>query len=78
VRLSAGPARLSLESATGPVYRFKLSGQTGRRYSVEMATNLPAYGSWQPLLDLTLTNGSGWFNWTNTGEARRFFRTIER
>ena len=78
VRLPSGLARLSLESATGPVYRFKLSGQTGRRYSVEMAANLPAFGSWQPLLDLTLTNGSGWFNWTNTGDARRFFRTIER
>ena len=70
------PSRLSLESAIGPVYQIRLDGQPGRRYSVETTTNLPPPGSWQPLLDLTLTNGSGTFDWTNTGESRRFFRAV--
>jgi uncharacterized delta-60 repeat protein len=70
--------RLSVVSATGPVSRFKLTGKTNASYTVQTTTNLPAPGPWQPLLNLTLTNGWGVFDWTNAGEARRFFRAVEQ
>lgn len=51
----------------GPVYRFKLTGETNASYTVQTTTSLPAPGPWQPLLDLTLTN--------DTRSVKRRFQT---
>jgi uncharacterized delta-60 repeat protein len=65
---------LSVESVNGESMWFKVAGGTNAQYEVQTATNLPSAGEWQPVTTLTLTNGWGRFDWTNTGDARRFFR----
>jgi uncharacterized delta-60 repeat protein len=69
------PPMLSVDTMNGPLLWFKITGSTNAQYAVETATNFPsAEESWQPVTTLTLTNGWGLFDWTNTGESGRFFR----
>ena len=76
VRFVQGPPKLSLQSVEGPVYRFKLSSEATAQYAIQTTTNLPPVISWEPVLDLMLTNGWGVFDWTNQGERQRFFRGV--
>ncbi len=70
------PVRLSLEAINGPVYSFRLAGETNVQYTVLTTTNLLPSVPGVPVLDLTLTNGFGVTDWTNAGEPRRFFRAL--
>ncbi|MPN47846.1 hypothetical protein SDC9_195450 [bioreactor metagenome] len=65
---------LSVDSVSGESIWFKVTGGTNAQYEVQTATNLPSAGEWQPVTTLTLTNGWGRFDWTNSGDACRFFR----
>ena len=76
VRFVAAPARLLLQSIEGPVYHFKLTGQAGASYALQTTPDLLPTISWEPVRDLTLTNGWGAFDGTNRGERQRFFRTV--
>jgi hypothetical protein len=72
----AAPA-LGLESLGNPVFRLTLRGLPGTRYKVQTATDLTSPVLWSDLFNLTLTNTSATFNWTNTSERRRFFRAFQ-
>jgi hypothetical protein len=67
---------IALESVAGSLLWFKLTGETNASYTVQTALSLPPLGGWQPVTTLTLINGWGTFNWTNTGEPARFFRAL--
>jgi uncharacterized delta-60 repeat protein len=70
---AVGPV-FAVELVSGSLIRFKLTGETNASYAVQTASILPPPGGWQPVTTLTLTNGWGTFDWTNTGEPARFFR----
>lgn len=72
------PARLRVESVSGPVIRLALTGAADAHYTVQTTTNPPPALPWEAVMDLWLTNGGAVFGWTNAGEASRFFRAVER
>jgi hypothetical protein len=66
---------LGLASTSGSLYGLTLRGQPGVSYRLQTSTNLgPPF--WSDLFTITLTNSVESFNWTNPGEARRFFRAV--
>ncbi|MCP5527328.1 MAG: immunoglobulin domain-containing protein, partial [Verrucomicrobiales bacterium] len=70
-------AVLSVESVNGSVIRFGLTGQIQAQYTIETSPAVSPAPAWTPFLTLTLTNGLGWFDWTNAGDGQRFFRAVE-
>ena len=49
----------------------------GTDYWIETTTDLGALGEWRSALRFTLTNTWQPFEWTNQGEASRFFRVVK-
>jgi hypothetical protein len=43
---------------------------------LQTTTNLGRTPVWSDVVSLTLTNTAGSFNWTNPGDASRFFRVV--
>ncbi|MCX6921959.1 MAG: putative Ig domain-containing protein [Verrucomicrobia bacterium] len=67
---------LDLQNIGGSVFRLTLRGQPDTHYSIQSATNLAVPLYWADVFTVTLTNSVEWFNWTNLGEPKRFFRVI--
>lgn len=65
---------LGLRNLGAGVFALTLRGQTGGNYFLQTSPSLSAPAPWSNWLNLTLTNSSDTFCWTNPGHPTRFFR----
>lgn len=77
-QMDGGAPTLTFITWVGPRISFALRGVPGQSYVIESSTHLGAAALWAPVLNLTLTNSTGLFEWTNNGEHGRFFRASPR
>jgi len=71
---SAQPTQLSIDRNSSSV-RLGITGEPGRDYILEAASDNLVSNSWELLLTATLTNASfGWFDAASSVMPQRFYR----
>src|SRR5688572_16260521 len=74
---SAQPAQLGIDRSSSSV-RLGITGEPGRDYILQAASDKLMSNSWELLLTATLTNATfGWFDAASSVMTQRFYRALQ-